>query len=73
MMFGFMIIEMESLDELKQTSGNEFVLFKEEKFACNVVEALEDLTTMVCEKKIVKRSRKSLENGIAMKLLLHEQ
>lgn len=69
MMFGFMFIEIESLDELKLlTSGNG-------KVACNVgvVETLEDFTAIECEKKNVKR-RKILGDGIAMKLLLlHEQ
>jgi len=78
MMYGFMFIEIESLDELKLlTSGNGLVLFEEERFACNVVvvEALEDLAGIACEKKNAKRRRKILGDGIiAMKLLLlHEQ
>lgn len=78
MMFGFMFIEMDSLDELKQTSGYGVVLqrdFKEEMFAiaCNVVVEgiLEEFTAQVCdcELKIVKRiRRKSLgDEVLAMK------
>ena len=70
MMFGFMSIEMESFDELKQTSGYGVVLqkdFIEEIFACNVVEEeVVLLKAKVCERKIVKRRRKSLEDKLAM-------
>lgn len=70
MMFGFMFIEIDSFDELKQTSGYGVVLqkdFIEEIFACNVVvEEVVLLKAKVCEWKIVKRRRKSLEDKLAM-------
>lgn len=48
MMVGFMVIEIESFDELKQSSGCGVVLQKdlsEEIFACSVV--VEDLEELV--------------------------
>jgi hypothetical protein len=70
MMFGLMFIEIDSFDELKQSSGYGVVLqkdFNEDIFACSVfVEESEKLQAKVFEWKIVKRRRKSLKVKLAM-------
>lgn len=58
MMFGLMFIDMESFNELKQTSGYGVVLQKDLKEWNVVVEALMEWTEQVCEKKIERTSRK---------------
>jgi hypothetical protein len=69
-MFGLMFIEIDSFDELKQSSGYGVVLqkdFNEDIFACSVfVEESEKLKAKVFEWKIVKRRRKSLKAKLAM-------
>lgn len=69
-MLGLMFIEMDSFNELEQTSGYGVAVqkdFKEERLVWSVVEALEEFTAQVCEKKIESKRKKSLWDEWAMK------
>lgn len=75
-MFGFMIIEIESFNESKQTSGYGVLLqkdLKEVRFACNVV--VEEAS--VCESMIGKRRRnknlRDMEEAMEMEWNVHEK